>query len=158
MRANSGKCHLMTLLLVMCVFICGFVSVFSGPVSLLTMWSNRITVANSRKHQEFVGRVSSVNNKFELYQQLKDENGCVRKTNYLSLHGCDIPSRWMCQNCSLSFNQTWLFRCPRKRQGLSMMFPRIHCFTPAKDRDFEPQCFSRVECDLILPEQGHQIT
>ncbi|XP_068587483.1 integrator complex subunit 13 isoform X2 [Cebidichthys violaceus] len=46
-----------------------------GPVSLLSMWSNRITVANSRKHQEFVGRVSSVNNKFELYQQLKDENG-----------------------------------------------------------------------------------
>ncbi|XP_034718823.1 integrator complex subunit 13 isoform X2 [Etheostoma cragini] len=46
-----------------------------GPVSLLTMWSNRITVANSRKHQEFVGRTSSVNNKFELYQQLKDENG-----------------------------------------------------------------------------------
>ncbi|XP_044041416.1 integrator complex subunit 13 isoform X1 [Siniperca chuatsi] len=46
-----------------------------GPVSLLTMWTNRITVANSRKHQEFVGRVSSINNKFELYQQLKDENG-----------------------------------------------------------------------------------
>ncbi|KAM7378197.1 hypothetical protein PAMA_013206 [Pampus argenteus] len=46
-----------------------------GPVSLLTMWSNRITTANSRKHQEFVGRVSSVNNKFELYQHLKDENG-----------------------------------------------------------------------------------
>ncbi|TKS90883.1 Integrator complex subunit 13 [Collichthys lucidus] len=46
-----------------------------GPVSLLTMWTNRITVANSRKHQEFVGRVSSVNNKFELYQQLKEENG-----------------------------------------------------------------------------------
>lgn len=46
-----------------------------GPVSLLSMWTNRITVANSRKHQEFFGRVSSVNNKFELYQQLKDENG-----------------------------------------------------------------------------------
>ncbi|KAM6962345.1 integrator complex subunit 13 isoform 1-T2 [Tautogolabrus adspersus] len=46
-----------------------------GPVSLLAMWTNRITVANSRKHQEFVGRVSSVNNKFELYQQLKEENG-----------------------------------------------------------------------------------
>ncbi|XP_053271159.1 integrator complex subunit 13 [Pleuronectes platessa] len=46
-----------------------------GPVSLLTMWTNRITTANSRKHQEFNGRVSSVNNKFELYQQLKDENG-----------------------------------------------------------------------------------
>ncbi|XP_039999827.1 integrator complex subunit 13 [Xiphias gladius] len=46
-----------------------------GPVSLLTMWSNRITTANSRKHQEFVGRASSVNNKFELYQHLKDENG-----------------------------------------------------------------------------------
>ncbi|GLD63063.1 protein asunder homolog [Lates japonicus] len=46
-----------------------------GPVSLLSMWTNRITVANSRKHQEFVGRASSVNNKFELYQHLKDENG-----------------------------------------------------------------------------------
>uniref|UniRef100_A0A665X1R1 Integrator complex subunit 13 n=1 Tax=Echeneis naucrates TaxID=173247 RepID=A0A665X1R1_ECHNA len=46
-----------------------------GPVSLLTMWTNRITTANSRKHQEFVGRASSVNNKFELYQHLKDENG-----------------------------------------------------------------------------------
>uniref|UniRef100_A0A3B4TQI7 Integrator complex subunit 13 n=1 Tax=Seriola dumerili TaxID=41447 RepID=A0A3B4TQI7_SERDU len=48
-----------------------------GPVSLLSMWTNRITTANSRKHQEFVGRASSVNNKFELYQHLKDENGCV---------------------------------------------------------------------------------
>ncbi|XP_053200051.1 integrator complex subunit 13 [Scomber japonicus] len=46
-----------------------------GPVSLLSLWTNRITTANSRKHQEFVGRVSSVNNKFELYQHLKDENG-----------------------------------------------------------------------------------
>ncbi|XP_022605153.1 integrator complex subunit 13 isoform X2 [Seriola dumerili] len=46
-----------------------------GPVSLLSMWTNRITTANSRKHQEFVGRASSVNNKFELYQHLKDENG-----------------------------------------------------------------------------------
>lgn len=49
----------------------------TGPVSLLTMWTNRITAANSRKHQEFAGRVNSINNKFELYQQLKDENGCV---------------------------------------------------------------------------------
>uniref|UniRef100_A0AAX7SDJ4 Integrator complex subunit 13 n=1 Tax=Astatotilapia calliptera TaxID=8154 RepID=A0AAX7SDJ4_ASTCA len=46
-----------------------------GPVSLLTMWSNRITAVNSRKHQEFFGRASSVNSKFELYQHLKDENG-----------------------------------------------------------------------------------
>ncbi|XP_008313975.1 integrator complex subunit 13 [Cynoglossus semilaevis] len=46
-----------------------------GPVSLLTMWTNRITTANSRKHQEFAGRQSSVNNKFELYQHLKEENG-----------------------------------------------------------------------------------
>lgn len=46
-----------------------------GPVSLLSMWTNRITAANSRKHQEFAGRVNSVNNKFELYQQLKEENG-----------------------------------------------------------------------------------
>ena len=49
----------------------------TGPVSLLTLWTNRITAANSRKHQEFAGRVNSVNNKFELYQQLKEENGCV---------------------------------------------------------------------------------
>lgn len=49
----------------------------TGPVSLLSMWTNRITAANSRKHQEFAGRVNSVNNKFELYQQLKEENGCV---------------------------------------------------------------------------------
>lgn len=46
-----------------------------GPVSLLSMWTNRITAVNSRKHQEFFGRASSVNNKFELYQHLKDENG-----------------------------------------------------------------------------------
>uniref|UniRef100_A0A7N6F9H2 Integrator complex subunit 13 n=1 Tax=Anabas testudineus TaxID=64144 RepID=A0A7N6F9H2_ANATE len=46
-----------------------------GPVSLLTMWTNRITAVNSRKHQEFFGRAGSVNNKFELYQHLKDENG-----------------------------------------------------------------------------------
>ncbi|KAM3859148.1 integrator complex subunit 13 isoform 2-T2 [Diretmus argenteus] len=46
-----------------------------GPVSLLTLWTSRITAANSRKHQEFAGRINSVNNKFELYQHLKDENG-----------------------------------------------------------------------------------
>lgn len=46
-----------------------------GPVSLLTLWTNRITAANSRKHQEFAGRISSVNNKAELYQHLKDDNG-----------------------------------------------------------------------------------
>ncbi|XP_030197734.1 integrator complex subunit 13 isoform X1 [Gadus morhua] len=46
-----------------------------GPVSLLALWTNRITVANSRKHQEFAGRTSSVNNKAELYQHLKDDNG-----------------------------------------------------------------------------------
>ncbi|MBN3301880.1 integrator complex subunit 13 isoform X2 [Amia ocellicauda] len=46
-----------------------------GPVSLLTMWTNRINAANSRKHQEFAGRLSSVNNKAELYQHLKEENG-----------------------------------------------------------------------------------
>ncbi|XP_063072937.1 integrator complex subunit 13 [Engraulis encrasicolus] len=46
-----------------------------GPVSLLSMWTSRITAVNSRKHQEFAGRISSVNNKAELYQHLKDENG-----------------------------------------------------------------------------------
>uniref|UniRef100_A0A3Q0SM61 Integrator complex subunit 13 n=1 Tax=Amphilophus citrinellus TaxID=61819 RepID=A0A3Q0SM61_AMPCI len=55
-----------------------------GPVSLLTMWSNRITAANSRKHQEFFGRASSVNNKFELYQHLKDENGYVQSAAKVS--------------------------------------------------------------------------
>ncbi|XP_007907204.1 integrator complex subunit 13 [Callorhinchus milii] len=46
-----------------------------GPMSLLAMWTNRINTANSRKHQEFAGRLSSVNNKAELYQHLKEENG-----------------------------------------------------------------------------------
>lgn len=46
-------------------------------MSLLTLWTNRITQVNSRKHQEFAGRLSSVNNKAELYQHLKEENGCV---------------------------------------------------------------------------------
>ncbi|CAJ0938454.1 unnamed protein product [Ranitomeya imitator] len=46
-----------------------------GPMSLLSLWSNRINTANSRKHQEFIGRVNSVNNKAELYQHLKEENG-----------------------------------------------------------------------------------
>ncbi|XP_048466410.1 integrator complex subunit 13 isoform X3 [Rhincodon typus] len=46
-----------------------------GPISLLAMWTNRINTANSRKHQEFAGRLSSVNNKAELYQHLKEENG-----------------------------------------------------------------------------------
>ncbi|XP_061662431.1 integrator complex subunit 13 [Syngnathoides biaculeatus] len=45
-----------------------------GPVSLLALWTNRIT-AKSRKRREFIGRARSVNSKFELYQHLKDENG-----------------------------------------------------------------------------------
>ncbi len=61
------------------------VSSFAGPVSLLTLWTNRITQANSRKHQEFAGRLSSVNNKAELYQHLKEENGCVDFTVSLSV-------------------------------------------------------------------------
>lgn len=48
-----------------------------GPMSLLSLWSNRINTANSRKHQEFIGRLNSVNNKAELYQHLKEENGFV---------------------------------------------------------------------------------
>uniref|UniRef100_A0A8C2N6Z3 Integrator complex subunit 13 n=1 Tax=Capra hircus TaxID=9925 RepID=A0A8C2N6Z3_CAPHI len=48
-----------------------------GPVSLLSLWSNRINTANSRKHQEFAGRLNSVNNRAELYQHLKEENGFV---------------------------------------------------------------------------------
>ncbi|XP_051029266.1 integrator complex subunit 13 isoform X2 [Phodopus roborovskii] len=46
-----------------------------GPMSLLSLWSNRINTANSRKHQEFAGRLNSVNNRAELYQHLKEENG-----------------------------------------------------------------------------------
>ncbi|XP_054974015.1 integrator complex subunit 13 isoform X2 [Sorex araneus] len=46
-----------------------------GPVSLLALWSGRINAANSRKHQEFAGRLNSVNNRAELYQHLKEENG-----------------------------------------------------------------------------------
>ncbi|XP_040201531.1 integrator complex subunit 13 isoform X1 [Rana temporaria] len=46
-----------------------------GPMSLLSLWSSRINAANSRKHQEFCGRTNSVNNKAELYQNLKEENG-----------------------------------------------------------------------------------
>lgn len=46
-----------------------------GPVSLLSLWSSRISQANSRKHQEFAGRVTSVNNRAELYQHLKEDSG-----------------------------------------------------------------------------------
>nr|XP_006001765.1 PREDICTED: protein asunder homolog isoform X1 [Latimeria chalumnae]XP_006001766.1 PREDICTED: protein asunder homolog isoform X1 [Latimeria chalumnae] len=52
-----------------------------GPVSLLAMWTNRINTTNSRKHQEFIGRLNSVNNKAELYQQLKEENGTETHEN-----------------------------------------------------------------------------
>ncbi|XP_061769272.1 integrator complex subunit 13 isoform X1 [Nerophis ophidion] len=45
-----------------------------GPVSLLAMWTNRIT-AKSRKRRDLMGRARSVNSRFELYQHLKDENG-----------------------------------------------------------------------------------
>lgn len=46
-------------------------------MSLLSLWSNRLNTANSRKHQEFAGRLNSVNNRAELYQHLKEENGSV---------------------------------------------------------------------------------
>ncbi|XP_058414599.1 integrator complex subunit 13 isoform X2 [Diceros bicornis minor] len=52
-----------------------------GPVSLLSFWSNRINTANSRKHQEFAGRLNSVNNRAELYQHLKEENGMETTEN-----------------------------------------------------------------------------
>lgn len=54
-----------------------FLLAILGPMSLLSLWSNRINTANSRKHQEFIGRLNSVNNKAELYQHLKEENGFV---------------------------------------------------------------------------------
>lgn len=54
-----------------------FLHAILGPMSLLSLWSNRINTANSRKHQEFIGRLNSVNNKAELYQHLKEENGFV---------------------------------------------------------------------------------
>ncbi|XP_008109684.1 integrator complex subunit 13 isoform X1 [Anolis carolinensis] len=52
-----------------------------GPVSLLSLWSNRINTANSRKHQEFIGRLNSINNRAELYQHLKEENGMETTEN-----------------------------------------------------------------------------
>ncbi|KAM4748449.1 integrator complex subunit 13 isoform 2-T2 [Rhinophrynus dorsalis] len=52
-----------------------------GPMSLLSLWSTRINTANSRKHQEFVGRLNSINNKAELYQHLKEENGAENVEN-----------------------------------------------------------------------------
>ncbi|XP_004634721.1 integrator complex subunit 13 [Octodon degus] len=52
-----------------------------GPVSLLSLWCNRINTANSRKHQEFAGRLNSVNNRAELYQHLKEENGMETTEN-----------------------------------------------------------------------------
>uniref|UniRef100_A0A8C8SXM6 Integrator complex subunit 13 n=1 Tax=Pelusios castaneus TaxID=367368 RepID=A0A8C8SXM6_9SAUR len=52
-----------------------------GPMSLLSLWSNRINTANSRKHQEFIGRLNSINNKAELYQHLKEENGMESTEN-----------------------------------------------------------------------------
>uniref|UniRef100_A0A673MC38 Protein asunder homolog n=1 Tax=Sinocyclocheilus rhinocerous TaxID=307959 RepID=A0A673MC38_9TELE len=61
-----------------------------GPVSLLTLWTNRITQANSRKHQEFAGRLSSVNNKAELYQHLKEENGCTKNGPRARMEGVII--------------------------------------------------------------------
>lgn len=52
-----------------------------GPMSLLALWTTRIHTANSRKHQEFIGRINSVNNKAELYQHLKEENGSESAEN-----------------------------------------------------------------------------
>lgn len=62
----------------------------TGPVSLLTLWSNRINTANSRKHQEFAGRLNSVNNRAELYQHLKEENGFVLFIVEISFVSCLI--------------------------------------------------------------------
>uniref|UniRef100_A0A8C2NA04 Integrator complex subunit 13 n=1 Tax=Capra hircus TaxID=9925 RepID=A0A8C2NA04_CAPHI len=61
-----------------------------GPVSLLSLWSNRINTANSRKHQEFAGRLNSVNNRAELYQHLKEENGFVLFIVEISFVNCLI--------------------------------------------------------------------
>lgn len=57
-------------------------------MSLLTLWSNRINTANSRKHQEFAGRLNSVNNRAELYQHLKEENGLVLFIVEISFVNC----------------------------------------------------------------------
>lgn len=89
----------------------------TGPVSLLTMWTNRITAANSRKHQEFAGRVNSINNKFELYQQLKEENGCVGTRTPTS------PPHRTRRRLSFVFMLFIQNGRSRKRQGLQMMAP-----------------------------------
>lgn len=61
-------------------------------MSLLSLWSNRINTANSRKHQEFAGRLNSVNNRAELYQHLKEENGFVFIIVEISFVNCLIVS------------------------------------------------------------------
>lgn len=57
-------------------------------MSLLSLWSNRLNTANSRKHQEFAGRLNSVNNRAELYQHLKEENGSVLFTVEVGFINC----------------------------------------------------------------------
>ncbi|XP_069484181.1 integrator complex subunit 13 isoform X3 [Ambystoma mexicanum] len=52
-----------------------------GPMSLLSLWSSRINTVHSKKHQEFAGRLNSVNNRAELYQNLKEENGVETTEN-----------------------------------------------------------------------------
>lgn len=52
-----------------------------GPVSLLSLWSDRIDTANGRKHQEFVGRLNSVSKRAGLYQHLKEEVGMETVAN-----------------------------------------------------------------------------
>lgn len=61
-------------------------------MSLLSLWSNRINTANSRKHQEFAGRLNSVNNRAELYQHLKEENGFVFIIVEISFVNCLMVS------------------------------------------------------------------
>lgn len=162
------------------LFTCLCPTVAAGPVSLLTMWTNRITVANSRKHQEFTGRVNSVNNKFELYQQLKDENGCVNYQSSATLRldrsSCIDCVQHVVMTCCLfclflkhhymwklvSYASSWyvFFNTQDGRswkwQGLQMMFSPIHRFTPPRMRLWTTVS-ERLACHLILPKQGCKI-
>ncbi|XP_033114593.1 integrator complex subunit 13-like [Anneissia japonica] len=45
-----------------------------GPVSLLSLWTSRIKVVNTMRHEEFAGRLEAVNNKTELYAHMKKDD------------------------------------------------------------------------------------
>lgn len=46
---------------------------YTGPQSVLAMWTSRIQAVHNSRHAEFAGRLESKGNKAELYVALKEE-------------------------------------------------------------------------------------